>query len=129
MNARINAPVNTDCVIADITLADWGHQNQIARPKCPVMAIGIRRQPAPEGRAHHRLAALTIQTAVLIETALGASVRVCRPRATSSTKTTAAAATGTPVFAVRASRCQDYWDYTTASLNLAPAVSKAKAPT
>ena len=26
MNARVNAPVNTDCIIADIGLAEWGRK-------------------------------------------------------------------------------------------------------
>ena len=41
MNARLNTPVNTDCVIADIGLADWGRKEiKIAETEMPgLMAI------------------------------------------------------------------------------------------
>ena len=41
MNARVNAPVNTDCIIADIGLAEWGRKEiRIAETEMPgLMAI------------------------------------------------------------------------------------------
>jgi adenosylhomocysteinase len=81
MNARVNAPVNTDCAIADIGLADWGRKEiRIAETEMPgLMAIReefAAKQPLKGARITGSLH-MTIQTAVLIETlqALGADVR------------------------------------------------------
>jgi len=81
MNARLNTPVNTDCVIADIGLADWGRKEiKIAETEMPGL-MAIRKefaaaQPLKGARVTGSLH-MTIQTAVLIETlqALGAQVR------------------------------------------------------
>ncbi|MCD6666161.1 MAG: adenosylhomocysteinase, partial [Hydrogenophaga sp.] len=80
MNARIPA-VATDCVIADIGLADWGRKEiKIAETEMPgLMAIReeyAAKQPLKGARITGSLH-MTIQTAVLIETlqALGAQVR------------------------------------------------------
>ena len=72
MNARVNAPVNTDCIIADIGLAEWGRKEiRIAETEMPGL-MAIREEFAPKqslkgaritGSLH-----MTIQTAVLIET-------------------------------------------------------------
>jgi len=78
MNARLNTPVNTDCVIADIGLADWGRKEiKIAETEMPGL-MAIRKefaaaQPLKGARVTGSLH-MTIQTAVLIETlqALGA---------------------------------------------------------
>ena len=71
----------TDCVIADINLADWGRKEiRIAETEMPGL-MAIREEFAPSkalkgaritGSLH-----MTIQTAVLIETleSLGAKVR------------------------------------------------------
>jgi S-adenosylhomocysteine hydrolase len=72
MNARLNTPVNTDCVIADIGLADWGRKEiKIAETEMPGL-MAIRKefaaaQPLKGARVTGSLH-MTIQTAVLIET-------------------------------------------------------------
>ena len=81
MNARLNTPVNADCAIADIGLADWGRKEiKIAETEMPGL-MAIRKefaaaQPLKGARVTGSLH-MTIQTAVLIETlqALGASLR------------------------------------------------------
>ena len=109
MNARLNTPVNTDCVIADIGLADWGRKEiKIAETEMPGL-MAIRKefaaaQPLKGARVTGSLH-MTIQTAVLIETlqALGAQVRwaSCNIYSTQDHAAAAIAASGTPVFAVK----------------------------
>ena len=136
MNARINAPVNTDCVIADITLADWGRKEiKIAETEMPgLMAIReefAASQPLKGARITGSLH-MTIQTAVLIETlqALGASVRwaSCNIFSTQDHAAAAIAATGTPVFAVKGESLQDYWDYTHRIFEFGAAGSAGEGP-
>ena len=119
MNARIH-PVNTDCVITDIGLADWGRKEiKIAETEMPgLMAIReefAAKQPLKGARITGSLH-MTIQTAVLIETlqALGAQVRwaSCNIFSTQDHAAAAIAAAGTPVFAVKGETLVDYWDYT-----------------
>ena len=81
MNAPLKNVLPTDCVIADIGLADWGRKEiRIAETEMPgLMAIReeyAARQPLKGARITGSLH-MTIQTAVLIETlqALGAQVR------------------------------------------------------
>ena len=120
MNARVNAPVNTDCIIADIGLAEWGRKEiRIAETEMPgLMAIReefAAKQPLKGARITGSLH-MTIQTAVLIETlqALGAQVRwaSCNIFSTQDHAAAAIAAGGTPVFAVKGESLEDYWDYT-----------------
>ncbi|UCU98659.1 adenosylhomocysteinase [Acidovorax radicis] len=120
MNARVNAPVNTDCSITDIGLAAWGHKEiRIAETEMPgLMAIReefAASQPLKGARITGSLH-MTIQTAVLIETlqALGAKVRwaSCNIFSTQDHAAAAIAANGTPVFAVKGESLADYWDYT-----------------
>jgi len=120
MNARVNAPVNTDCIIADIGLAAWGSKEiAIAETEMPgLMAIReefAAAQPLQGARITGSLH-MTIQTAVLIETlkALGADVRwaSCNIFSTQDHAAAAIAAGGTPVFAVKGETLEDYWDYT-----------------
>ena len=120
MNARINAPVNTDCVIADIGLAEWGRKEiKIAETEMPgLMAIReefAAKQPLKGARITGSLH-MTIQTAVLIETlqALGAQVRwaSCNIFSTQDHAAAAIAAAGTPVFAIKGESLAEYWDYT-----------------
>jgi adenosylhomocysteinase len=120
MNARLNTPLNTDCVIADIGLADWGRKEiKIAETEMPgLMAIRsefAKAQPLKGARITGSLH-MTIQTAVLIETlqALGASVRwaSCNIYSTQDHAAAAIAANGTPVFAVKGENLTEYWDYT-----------------
>jgi adenosylhomocysteinase len=120
MNARLNTPVNTDCVIADIGLADWGRKEiKIAETEMPGL-MAIRKefaaaQPLKGARVTGSLH-MTIQTAVLIETlqALGAQVRwaSCNIYSTQDHAASAIAASGTPVFAVKGENLTEYWDYT-----------------
>jgi adenosylhomocysteinase len=120
MNARLNTPVNADCAIADIGLADWGRKEiKIAETEMPGL-MAIRKefaaaQPLKGARVTGSLH-MTIQTAVLIETlqALGASVRwaSCNIYSTQDHAAAAIAASGTPVFAVKGENLTEYWDYT-----------------
>ena len=119
MNARIPA-VATDCVIADIGLADWGRKEiKIAETEMPgLMAIReefAKKKPLKGARITGSLH-MTIQTAVLIETlqALGADVRwaSCNIFSTQDHAAAAIAAAGTPVFAIKGESLKDYWDYT-----------------
>ena len=120
MNARLNTPLNTDCVIADIGLADWGRKEiKIAETEMPGL-MAIRKefaaaQPLKGARVTGSLH-MTIQTAVLIETlqALGANVRwaSCNIYSTQDHAASAIAASGTPVFAVKGENLTEYWDYT-----------------
>ena len=48
MNARLNTPVNADCAIADIGLADWGRKEiKIAETEMPrCFSISIQSEVA-----------------------------------------------------------------------------------
>ncbi|MDX5445394.1 MAG: adenosylhomocysteinase [Zoogloeaceae bacterium] len=109
-----------DCVVADLSLADWGRKEiRIAETEMPgLMAIReefAALQPLKGARITGSLH-MTIQTAVLIETltALGAEVRwaSCNIFSTQDHAAAAIAATGVPVFAVKGETLADYWDYT-----------------
>jgi adenosylhomocysteinase len=112
------ATVNqTDCRVADFSLADWGRKEiSIAEHEMPGL-MSIRRKYAKEkpltgvrvtGSLH-----MTIQTAVLIETLadLGASVRwaSCNIFSTQDHAAAAIAAAGIPVFAWKGETLEDYW--------------------
>ncbi len=136
MNAPLKNPVHTDCVIADIGLADWGRKEiRIAETEMPgLMAIReefAARQPLKGARITGSLH-MTIQTAVLIETlqALGAQVRwaSCNIFSTQDHAAAAIAATGTPVFAVKGETLVDYWDYTHRIFDFGPAGSEGEGP-
>ena len=110
----------TDCVIADLTLADWGRKEiRIAETEMPgLMAIReefAASQPLKGARITGSLH-MTIQTAVLIETltALGAEVRwaSCNIFSTQDHAAAAIAAQNIPVFAVKGETLADYWNYT-----------------
>ena len=136
MNARVNAPVNTDCIIADIGLAEWGRKEiRIAETEMPGL-MAIREEFAPKqalkgaritGSLH-----MTIQTAVLIETlqALGAQVRwaSCNIFSTQDHAAAAIAAAGTPVFAIKGETLAEYWDYTHRIFDFGPAGSEGEGP-
>ncbi|MBU1351284.1 MAG: adenosylhomocysteinase [Gammaproteobacteria bacterium] len=136
MNARVNAPVNTDCIIADIGLAAWGRKEiRIAETEMPGL-MAIREEFAPQqalkgaritGSLH-----MTIQTAVLIETlqALGAEVRwaSCNIFSTQDHAAAAIAASGTPVFAIKGETLAEYWDYTHRIFDFGPAGSEGEGP-
>ena len=110
----------TDCVVADLSLADWGRKEiTIAETEMPgLMAIRdefAKTRPLQGARITGSLH-MTIQTAVLIETliALGAEVRwaSCNIFSTQDHAAAAIAAARIPVFAVKGESLTDYWDYT-----------------
>ncbi|BEP93582.1 adenosylhomocysteinase [Acidovorax sp. A79] len=136
MNARVNAPVNTDCIIADIGLAAWGRKEiRIAETEMPgLMAIReeFAAKQALKGARITGSLHMTIQTAVLIETlqALGAEVRwaSCNIFSTQDHAAAAIAASGTPVFAVKGETLAEYWDYTHRIFDFGPAGSEGEGP-
>ncbi len=111
---------SSDCVVADLALADWGRKEiRIAETEMPgLMAIRDEYATARPLRGARITGSLhmTIQTAVLIETlqALGATVRwaSCNIFSTQDHAAAAIAASGTAVFAVKGESLADYWDYT-----------------
>jgi len=116
---RIRAVSQTDYVIADLGLADFGRAEiAIAETEMPgLMALRAEygaSQPLKGARITGSLH-MTIQTAVLIETlvALGAEVRwaTCNIYSTQDHAAAAIAAGGIPVFAVKGESLADYWDY------------------
>ncbi|HUR88725.1 MAG TPA: adenosylhomocysteinase [Ramlibacter sp.] len=120
MNAVLKPTAAQDCVVADLSLADWGRKEiRIAETEMPgLMAIRqefAKSQPLKGARITGSLH-MTIQTAVLIETlqALGATVRwaSCNIFSTQDHAAAAIATAGTPVFAVKGETLEDYWDYT-----------------
>ncbi|HSW18261.1 MAG TPA: adenosylhomocysteinase [Ramlibacter sp.] len=120
MNAVLKPVATQDCVIADLSLADWGRKEiRIAETEMPgLMAIReefAKAQPLKGARITGSLH-MTIQTAVLIETlqALGATVRwaSCNIFSTQDHAAAAIAASGTPVFAIKGETLEDYWNYT-----------------
>ena len=136
MNARVNAPVNTDCIIADIGLAEWGRKEiRIAETEMPgLMAIReeFAAKQALKGARITGSLHMTIQTAVLIETlqALGAEVRwaSCNIFSTQDHAAAAIAAAGTPVFAIKGETLAEYWDYTHRIFDFGPAGSDGEGP-
>ena len=135
MNA-VADKIFTDCVIADLSLADWGRKEiRIAETEMPgLMAIReefAKSQPLKGARITGSLH-MTIQTAVLIETlqALGADVRwaSCNIFSTQDHAAAAIAAKGTPVFAVKGETLADYWDYTHRIFDFGPKGSDGEGP-
>ena len=111
---------NTDYIVADIGLADFGRKEiSLAETEMPgLMATREEygpKQPLKGARIAGSLH-MTIQTAVLIETlaALGADIRwvSCNIYSTQDHAAAAIAAAGIPVFAVKGETLVDYWDYT-----------------
>ncbi|TSE20132.1 Adenosylhomocysteinase [Tepidimonas sediminis] len=136
MNAPLHHPLPTDCVVADLGLAEWGRKEiRIAETEMPGL-MAIREEYAPSqplkgariaGSLH-----MTIQTAVLIETlqALGAQVRwaSCNIFSTQDHAAAAIAAAGTPVFAFKGETLEQYWDYTHRIFEFGPAGSPEEGP-
>jgi adenosylhomocysteinase len=113
-------PAFNDYVVADLSLASWGHKEiRIAETEMPgLMAIReeyAAAQPLKGARITGSIH-MTIQTAVLIQTleALGAQVRwaSCNIYSTQDHAAAAIADAGTPVFAFKGESLDDYWDYT-----------------
>ncbi len=112
--------VSSDYLVADISLAGWGHKElRIAETEMPgLMAIReeyAELQPLKGARIAGSLH-MTIQTAVLIETliALGAEVRwvSCNIYSTQDHAAAAIADQNIPVFAKKGETLEEYWDYT-----------------
>ncbi|MCW8908155.1 MAG: adenosylhomocysteinase [Sedimenticola sp.] len=110
----------TDCKIADLSLAGWGHKEiAIAYTEMPgLMALQEKygdSQPLKGARIAGSLH-MTIQTAVLIETLvkLGAEVRwaSCNIFSTQDHAAAAIADQAIPVFAFKGESLEEYWAYT-----------------
>ncbi|MBU0917360.1 adenosylhomocysteinase [Aquabacterium parvum] len=125
-----------DCVVADMSLADWGRKElTIAEHEMPAL-MAIRReyaasQPLKGARITGSLH-MTIQTGVLVETlqALGAEVRwaSCNIFSTQDHAAAALVANGTPVFAYKGESLEDYWDYTHRIFEFGAKGSKGEGP-
>src|SRR3989344_374029 len=125
-----------DCVVADMSLADWGRKElTIAEHEMPAL-MAIRReyaasQPLKGARITGSLH-MTIQTGVLVETlqALGAQVRwaSCNIFSTQDHAAAALVANGTPVFAYKGESLEDYWDYTHRIFEFGAKGSKGEGP-
>ena len=111
---------DTDYVIADMSLADFGRKEmELAEYEMPgLMALREKygkEKPLTGARITGSLH-MTIQTAMLIETLkkLGAQVRwaSCNIFSTQDHAAAAIAATGTPVFAKKGESLEEYWEYT-----------------
>lgn len=118
MNA-LSKPQN-DFVVANLSLADWGHKEiRIAETEMPgLMAIReeyASSKPLKGARITGSLH-MTIQTAVLIQTleVLGAQVRwaSCNIYSTQDHAAAAIAEGGTPVFAFKGESLDEYWEFT-----------------
>jgi adenosylhomocysteinase len=109
-----------DCVVADLSLADWGRKEiAIAEHEMPGLMAIRRKYAAQKPLQGARIAGslhMTIQTAVLVETlqALGAEIRwaSCNIFSTQDHAAAALAVKGTPVFAKKGETLEEYWDYT-----------------
>jgi len=125
-----------DCVVADMSLADWGRKElTIAEHEMPAL-MAIRKeyaasQPLKGARITGSLH-MTIQTGVLVETlqALGAEVRwaSCNIFSTQDHAAAALVANGTPVFAYKGESLEEYWDYTHRIFEFGPKGSKGEGP-
>src|SRR5215472_15680499 len=110
----------TDCVVKDLSLAEWGRKEiAIAETEMPgLMAIREEFGPVQPLRGARIAGSLhmTIQTAVLVDTlqALGADVRwaSCNIFSTQDHAAAALAAAGTPVFAYKGESLDEYWEFT-----------------
>jgi len=111
---------NNDYIIADISLADWGHKEiDIAETEMPGLMALQKKHGKDKPLKGCRIAGslhMTIQTAVLIETliVLGAEVRwvSCNIFSTQDHAAAAIADQGIPVFAFKGESLEEYWNYT-----------------
>jgi adenosylhomocysteinase len=119
MSAVLKNNPDSDFVVADLSLAEWGRKEiSIAEVEMPGL-MAIREEfagskPLTGARITGSLH-MTIQTAVLIETLvdLGAEVRwaSCNIFSTQDHAAAAIASSGVPVFATKGESLEDYWDY------------------
>ena len=119
MSAVLKNNSNSDFVVSDLSLSEWGRKEiSIAEVEMPGL-MAIREEfsgskPLTGARITGSLH-MTIQTAVLIETLveLGAEVRwaSCNIFSTQDHAAAAIASSGVPVFAVKGESLEDYWEY------------------
>ena len=119
MSAVLKNNPDSDFVVADLSLSDWGRKEiSIAEVEMPGL-MAIREEfsgskPLTGARITGSLH-MTIQTAVLIETLveLGAEVRwaSCNIFSTQDHAAAAIAAKGIPVFATKGESLEEYWEY------------------
>jgi adenosylhomocysteinase len=123
MTAKRAKPMSSkesDFVVADLSLADWGRKEiAIAEHEMPGLMAIRRKYASQQPLKGARIAGslhMTIQTAVLIETlqALGADIRwaSCNIYSTQDHAAAALAVEKTPVFAKKGETLEEYWDYT-----------------
>ena len=127
---------SVDCVVADMSLAEWGRKElTIAEHEMPAL-MAIRKeyaasQPLKGARITGSLH-MTIQTGVLVETlqALGADVRwaSCNIYSTQDHAAAALVEAGTPVFAYKGESLEEYWDYTHRIFEFGPKGTKGEGP-
>ena len=111
--------MSQDYVIADISLAEWGHKEiSIAESEMPgLMALRdeYKGQSPLKGARVAGCLHMTIQTAVLIQTLaeLGADIRwsSCNIFSTQDQAAAAIADAGIPVFAKKGETLAEYWEY------------------
>ncbi len=116
----VAAKKNTDYVVADLSLADFGRREiDLAEQEMPglmAMRQEYGKQQPLKGALITGSLHMTIQTAVLVETlqALGAKVRwaSCNIFSTQDHAAAALVQRGTPVFAYKGETLEEYWDYT-----------------
>ncbi len=117
MSSEAVAIQQSDCKVADISLADWGRKEiAIAETEMPGLMALRREFEGQKPLAGVRLVGclhMTIQTAVLIETlkSLGADIRwsSCNIFSTQDHAAAAIAASGVPVFAWKGETEDEYW--------------------
>ena len=119
MSAVLKNNPDSDFVVADLSLSDWGRKEiSIAEVEMPGL-MAIREEfsgskPLTGAKITGSLH-MTIQTAVLIETLveLGAEVRwaSCNIFSTQDHAAAAIAAKGIPVFATKGESLEEYWEY------------------
>lgn len=116
----LDRPTTTDYVVADMSLAPWGHKEiAIAETEMPGLMALRKQYSASQPLKGAKIAGslhMTIQTAVLIQTlqALGAQIRwaSCNIFSTQDHAASAIADQGTPVFAYKGETLEEYWEYT-----------------
>ena len=119
MSAVLKNNPDTDFIVADLSLSDWGRKEiGIAEIEMPGL-MSIREEfagskPLTGARITGSLH-MTIQTAVLIETLvdLGAEVRwaSCNIYSTQDHAAAAIATSGVSVFATKGESLEEYWEY------------------
>jgi adenosylhomocysteinase len=111
---------NTDFIVKDISLADFGRKEigmaEIEMPGLMAIREEFAKDTPLKGARIAGSLHMTIQTAVLIETlvALGADVRwvSCNIFSTQDHAAAAIAAAGLSVFAKKGESLEEYWEYT-----------------